>query len=68
MVGEYNSDLVQYLVDEGISPGERLPALTELSDELELSVGKLREQLEVARQLGFVSVRPRLGTRRETYD
>jgi DNA-binding FadR family transcriptional regulator len=68
MAGEQYSELVQYLVEEGFSPGERLPALTELSDELDLSVGKLREQLEVARQLGFVSVRPRLGTRREAYD
>jgi len=33
-----------------------------------VSVGKLREQLEVARQMGFVSVRPRLGTRREAFD
>lgn len=68
MAGELKSELLQYLVDQEISPGERLPALTELSEELGLSVGKLREQLEVARQLGFVSVRPRLGTRREPFD
>lgn len=63
-----NSELLEYLVDHDIAPGERIPALTELSHELDLSVGKLREQLEVARQLGFVSVRPRLGTRREPFD
>ncbi len=63
-----NSELLGYLVDQKIKPGDRLPALTELSEELGVSVGKLREQLEVARQLGFVSVRPRLGTRRETFD
>jgi DNA-binding FadR family transcriptional regulator len=68
MAGDDYSELVRYLVEERITPGERLPALTDLSETLELSVGKLREQLEVARQLGFVSVRPRLGTRRETYD
>jgi len=68
MAGEQNSELVRYLVEEGFAPGERLPALTDLSDTLQVSVGKLREQLEVARQLGFVSVRPRLGTRREAYD
>lgn len=68
MVEQLSSELLQYLVREEIAPGERLPALPELSDELELSVGKLREQLELARQLGFVSVRPRLGTRREVYD
>jgi len=68
MAGELKSELLQYLVVEGIAPGERLPALTELSEELRVSVGKLREQLEVARQLGFVTVRPRLGTRREPFD
>jgi DNA-binding FadR family transcriptional regulator len=68
MVEQLDSELLQYLVDQDIAPGERIPALTDLSDELGLSVGKLREQLEVARQLGFVSVRPRLGTRREAFD
>lgn len=68
MAVELNSELLLYLVEQEIAPGERLPALTELSEELGLSVGKLREQLEVARQLGFVSVRPRLGTRREPFD
>ena len=68
MVEQLNSELLQYLVRQDIEPGERIPALTELSEELEVSVGKLREQLEVARQLGFVSVRPRLGTRREEFD
>ena len=68
MAGELNSELLQFLVEEGVAPGERLPALTDLSEQLQVSVGKLREQLEVARQLGFVTVRPRLGTRREPYD
>lgn len=63
-----NSEFLGHLIDQGIEPGERLPALTELSKELGVSVGKLREQLELARQLGFVSVRPRLGTRRESFD
>lgn len=64
---DVNSELLIYLIDKELGPGARLPALTELSEELGVSVGKLREQLEVARQLGFVSVRPRLGTRREPY-
>lgn len=62
-----NSELLIYLIDEEVGPGARLPALTELSEKLGVSVGKLREQLELARQLGFVSVRPRLGTRREPF-
>lgn len=63
-----NSELIQYLVDRGLTPGDRLPALTDLSGELDVSVSKLREQLELARHLGIVSVRPRLGTRREKFD
>ena len=65
---EESKDLLEYLIDQQIQPGDRLPPLTELSQELGVSVGKLREELEVARQLGFVSVRPRLGTRREHFD
>ncbi len=44
-----------------------LPALTELSRELGISVAGLREQLEVARALGLVEVRPRTGTRRRPF-
>lgn len=41
-----------------------LPPLTGLSLELGISVATLREQLEVARALGLVDVRPRTGIRR----
>ena len=44
-----------------------LPSLSELSRELGISVASLREQLEVARALGLVEVRPRIGTRRLAY-
>ena len=59
---------LQYLIEKKLEPGDRLPSLSDLSVELGVSVGKLREQLEVARLLGYVSVRPRLGIRREAYD
>lgn len=44
-----------------------LSSLTELSRELGISVAALREQLEVARALGLVEVRPRTGTRRLSF-
>src|SRR5512138_2519573 len=45
-----------------------LPTLNELSVELGISVASLREQLEVARALGLVEVKPgRGGTRRRIY-
>lgn len=45
----------------------KLPTLNELSRKLDISVAGLREQLEVARALGLVEVRPRTGTRRLAY-
>lgn len=44
-----------------------IPALASLSEELGISVATLREQLEVARALGLVDVRPRAGIRRLPY-
>jgi len=44
-----------------------LPPLIELSRELGIGVAALREQLEVARSLGLVEVKPRTGMRRKTY-
>ena len=45
-----------------------LPTLNDLSEELGVSVASLREQLEVARALGLVEVKPgRGGTRRKSF-
>jgi DNA-binding FadR family transcriptional regulator len=44
-----------------------LPSLNDLSREIGVSVASLREQLEVARALGLVDVRPRTGIRRLAY-
>jgi len=45
-----------------------LPTLSQLSEELDVSVASLREQLEVARALGLVEIKPgRGGTRRRTF-
>ncbi|GAB4573500.1 MAG: FadR/GntR family transcriptional regulator [Anaerolineae bacterium] len=61
------SDLLAYMVERRLQPGDQLPTLNELSDELGISVNKLREQLEVARALGLVDVRPRAGIRIKAY-
>ncbi len=65
---ELGSDFLRYIVSHGYQPGDRIPALSELSAEMGISVGKLREQMEVARTLGLVDVRPRTGIRLEAYD
>ena len=64
-----DSNFLRYLVaHNGATSDHKLPPLNAISDELGISVGKLREQLEVARQMGLVSVRPRVGIQRETFD
>jgi DNA-binding FadR family transcriptional regulator len=65
---QLDSDFLKYLIDNHVEQGERVPTLNEISTELDISVGKLREQLEVARALGFVSVRTRKGIQREPFD
>ncbi len=64
----FDSDFLNYIISHHLRPGDQLPALTELSQELGINVGKLREQLEVARNLGLVDVRPRTGIRIKEYD
>jgi len=67
LLNKLDSDLLRYIVTHNCQPGDRLPSLEELSGELKISIGKLREQLEVARSLGLVDVKPRTGIRLEEY-
>lgn len=57
------SEFLQYLSNIGKreSDSSKLPSLKELSEELGVSVSRLREQLEVAKALKLVEVRPRTG-------
>jgi len=63
------SEFVQYLVSTlDNHPGsDQLPSLQDISQELGVSMARLREQLEVAKALGMVEVRPRTGMRRLPY-
>ena len=54
------SDLLDYLA-EANRTGACIPTIAELSEELGISITTLREQLEVARRLGFVSIKPKIG-------
>lgn len=60
-----DSEFLRLLVKS--KPGDRLPSLTDLSAETHTSVGKLREQMEVARTLGLVEASPRRGITRTDY-
>ncbi|MCB9137857.1 MAG: FadR family transcriptional regulator [Caldilineaceae bacterium] len=63
-----DSDFLQHLLTNGYQPGDRLPPLNQLSVEIGVSVGKLREQLEVARALGLIEASPRRGITRLEYE
>ena len=61
------SEFLRYLAQHEEVNGQRLPALSKLSKELRVSIASLREQLEVARAMGLVEVRPRTGMKRLPY-
>jgi DNA-binding transcriptional MocR family regulator len=57
-------ELLGYLAELPPDEGDRLPPIQDLARELAISPAKLREQLEVAKALGLVDVRPKTGIRR----
>ncbi len=58
------SDFLNYIVQQGYLPGDRLPSIQELTNDrhLDMSASKVREQLEVARTMDWVEVRSKRGT------
>ena len=68
IINRIDSEFLRYLLTTGCEPGARLPSLDEISGEIGISVGKLREQFEVARMLGLVEASPRRGIRCLKYD
>ena len=58
------SDFLNFIVDKGYQPGDLLPSIQELTNDahLDMSANKVREQLEVARAMGWVEVRSKRGT------
>ena len=68
IISRIDSEFLRYLLTTGCEPGARLPSLDDISGEIGISVGKLREQFEVARTLGLVEASPRRGIRCLKYD
>lgn len=62
-----NSEFIKYLLQFPTNDVEQLPSLKNLSQELGISISALREQVQVAKALGLVEVRPRLGIRPQPY-
>jgi DNA-binding FadR family transcriptional regulator len=61
MTVELDSEFLEYLASCPSVVEEKLPTMNELAEMLGMSISKLREQIEVARTLGWVEVRPRRG-------
>lgn len=63
------SDFLNFIVHQGYQPGDLLPSIQELTNDshLDMSANKVREQLEVARAMGWVEVRSKRGTRVKEY-
>ena len=61
------SPFIQYLSKNASAGVDALPSLNDISKELGISVSTLREELEVAKALGLVEVKPRVGIRSLPY-
>lgn len=64
-----DSDFLAFLAGSDYEPGDRLPTISELQREeyLNISISKIREQLEVARAMGLVEVRSKTGMRLQPF-
>jgi len=61
------SEFLKYLAALPKDGDRRIPTLADLSHVLGISTATLREQLEVARMMGIVEVRPKTGIRKLDY-
>jgi DNA-binding FadR family transcriptional regulator len=62
------SELLSYLATIPETENQRIPPLSELSRVLGISIASLREQLEVARLLGIVEIKPKAGIKKTKYE
>ena len=60
-LSNYLSTLLLFITEKAAQGQDSLPSLTAISEELGMSVSTLREELLVARALGLVDVKPRIG-------
>lgn len=66
-VSALQSVVLRYVIENGYRPGDQLPTIQEISRELGVSVAKTREDLEVARALGALEIKPGRGTQVADY-
>ena len=61
------SEFLKYLASRKEDDLDQIPALDQLSKDLDINRAALREQVAVARALGLVSIKPRTGMRQLPY-
>ena len=61
ILSKHLSKFMSYLAEKSARGAESLPSLNDLRDDLGVSVSTLREELQVARAMGLVEVKPRTG-------
>lgn len=61
------SEFLRHLAMISEDGEQRIPPLSKLSKDLGISVASLREQLEVARLLGIVDIKPKAGIHKSSY-
>lgn len=61
ILSSHLSKFLQYLAENVSNGVGSLPSLNDMSKELNVSISSLREDLQVARAMGFVQVKPRTG-------
>jgi DNA-binding FadR family transcriptional regulator len=72
MIGRRKTfDFLEYIANKrgenGNNEPVRIPPLSELSKSFGVSIASLREQLEIAKTLGLVEVRPKTGIKKREY-
>jgi GntR family transcriptional repressor for pyruvate dehydrogenase complex len=60
--------LQEFIIDNSIKPGDRLPTETELAQRLGVSRQSIREAVKVLESVGVVETRPRDGGARRRHD
>jgi len=61
-------EFIDYLIDKQVnSPDQDIPSIEAISKELGVSVACLREQMELARNLGLIKIQPRKGIEIQPY-
>lgn len=62
------SQFLNYLASIPADSDQRIPPLSELSQEIGLSIATLREQMAAARMLGIVEAKPKVGIRKVQFN